>query len=83
MVAGSVEAVREASPPASGGLLGFSDAPCLEKSSPLRCLRLHTAFLLSVSTSPFHKDNSHAGLKPNLRAPSLLDRPHRPYFQIG
>lgn len=88
-MAGSVpsEVVREASPPVSGGLLGFSDAPCLEKASPLRCLRLHMAFsclfLLSVQTSPFHKDNSHAGLKPNLRAPSLLDSLHRPYFQIG
>lgn len=57
------------------------------KVSPLRCLRLHMAFsclcLRRVQTSPFHKDNSHAGLKPNLKAPSLLDPLHRPYFQIG
>lgn len=89
-MAGSVpsKAVREASPPDSSGLLAFFGVPGLEKASPHRCLHLYShGILMSVSgfwtqISPFHKNNSQIGSKPNLMAPSLVDHLHRPYFQI-
>lgn len=54
MVAGSVpsEAVREASPPDSGGFLAFFGVPGLKKASPHRCLHLYShGILMSVSGS--------------------------------
>lgn len=55
MVAGSVpsEAVREASPPASGGLLGFFSVPCLEQASTPSLPASSHGILLSASAYVF------------------------------